>query len=381
MRIHEDVRMLLQDCINIRQDLHRIPETGFEEYKTSEYVWNKLKQYSPDSMQKLAGTGIKAVYYAKNPSETIAFRADMDGLDNEELSDVPYKSEHPGKMHGCGHDGHMTLLLLLAQIIHKFRDNLSVNVVLLFQPAEEGKGGAIRMIEDGVLADPGVDRIYGMHLWPDVPKGNFGVRWGPMMAKTCEFDLTVHGLSAHGASPQMGVDAVVAAASLITLLQTAITRNVDPHQDTLLTIGKIKGGTARNIIADEVVMNATLRVFSQQVYDHLMKRIHSMTEGLAVATGANFSISELMHYPCVDNPRYMVEDFYRYMDKEDVILIDPSLGAEDFSCYQEKIPGLFLFLGAGGGRNIAPLHNNRFDFDEDALLYGVELYRRILNLN
>lgn len=386
MQIHEEVRALLQDCISIRQELHRIPETGFEEYKTSEFIWKDLLKCSPDSIQKLAGTGIKAVYYAKNSSspakdtETIAFRADMDGLDNEEAGDSPYKSIHRGKMHGCGHDGHMTMLLLLAKLIHKFRTALSVNVVLLFQPAEEGKGGAIRMIGEGALEDPVVDRIYGMHLWPDVPKGKFGVRWGPMMAKTCEFDLTVHGLSAHGASPQMGVDAVVAAASLITLLQTAITRNVDPHQDKLLTIGKIKGGTARNIIADEVVMNATLRVFSQQVYDQLMKRINSMTEGLAVATGASFTISELMHYPCVDNPRHMVEEFYSYVDKDDVILVEPSLGAEDYSCYQEKIPGLFLFLGAGGGKNTASLHNNLFDFDEDALLYGVELYRRMLNL-
>jgi amidohydrolase len=284
------------------------------------------------------------------------------------------------KMHACGHDGHTTLLLLLALLIHNSRDKLKVNVVFLFQPAEEGRGGAEVMITDGALKNPDVDRIYGMHLWPDVPKGKIGVRWGPMMAKTCGFDIIVHGLSSHGASPQNGVDAVVASALLITMLQTAITRNVDPHSGAVLTIGKIEGGMAHNIIADKVVMKATLRVFSQHTYDQLMQRIRAMTDGVAVATGAKFEIEEHQHYPCVDNPRYLVEDFYQYIDMSDTVIADPVMASEDFSYYQQQIPGLFMFLGAGGGKNIAPLHNGGFDFDEDALLFGVEIYRRMLGL-
>ena len=206
------------------------------------------------------------------------------------------------------------------------------------------------------------------------------MRWGPLMATACEFDIKIRGRSAHGASPQQGIDAVVVAGSFITLLQTAISRDVDPHKDALLTIGKISGGVARNIIADEVTMNATLRVFEQQVYDRLMKRIYSMADGLAVATGAKFEIAELMHYPCVENPRYLVEDFYQHLDGDDIVLCDAVLAAEDFSCYQQEIPGLFFFLGVNGGKNHAPLHNGDFDFDEDALLYGVEVYRRLLNL-
>ena len=378
MQIHKDVEGIFNDCQEIRHSLHRIPELGFEEFKTNKFILSVLERYPPDSVEVLAVTDIKAVYYAKGSAKTIAFRADIDALKTDEVNDVPYKSRHEGKMHACGHDGHATILLLLAQLIHKNREKLVVNVVLLFQPAEEGRGGAYRMIADGALKNPDVDRIYGMHLWPEVPKGKIGIRWGLMMAKTCEFDMTVRGISSHGASPQHGVDAVVASALLITALQTAITRNVDPHSGAVLTIGKINGGVARNVIADKVVMNATLRVFSQQAYDLLMGRISAMMDGIAVATGAEFEIFENLTFPCVDNPRHLVEDFYNYIDMSDVVLVDPVMAAEDFSCYQQEVPGIFMFLGAGGGKNSAPLHNEHFDFDEDALLYGVEVYRRLV---
>ena len=209
------------------------------------------------------------------------------------------------------------------------------------------------MIQEGALENPHVDRIYGMHVWPTVTAGKVGVRWGPMMAQTCEFDMLVHGKSAHGASPQMGVDAIVCAAELITVLQTAITRNVDPHQDVLLTIGKIQGGVAHNVIADEVKLSGTLRVFSPAVYEQLRQRVGSMVQGLSMATGAKFEFKELMHYPCVNNPRPLVEDFYTYLDSmEDVELVEPVMAAEDFAYYQQSIPGLFVFLGIQGGKRM-----------------------------
>ena len=380
MQLHPEIAALAEICSDIRQNLHRIPEPGFEEHDTHAYIQDFLRRYPPDSVQTLSKTGIKAVYYTKGATETIAFRADMDGLSIRERSDAPYQSVNEGRMHACGHDGHMTILLLLARLLHGRRGALRHHVVLLFQPAEEGKCGARQMVRDGALTDPKVDRIYGMHLWPSFPKGKIGVRWGPMMAKASEFDIIARGVSSHGASPQMGVDAIVAAATLITMLQTAITRNIDPLSGALLTIGKINGGVTRNIIADEVVMSGTLRVFSDSVYDQLMRRIRAMTNGVAEATSAEFTITELEHYPCVDNPREMVEDFYRYVDMSHIILADPVLIAEDFSCYQLEIPGLFLLLGIGGGKNKAPLHNPLFDFDEDALLTGLEVYRRLLGL-
>lgn len=380
MELSREVASLLTDAVTVRRYLHRIPETAFEERKTRAFVLGELKKCSPDRITLLSDTGLKAVWYAKNPKMTIAFRADMDALNLVELNETDYVSTYPGKMHGCGHDGHMTMLLLIAKLLDRHHDELENNVVLIFQPAEEGKGGARVMIDAGALKNPDVDRIYGMHLWPSVPKGKIGVRWGAMMAQSCEFDVIAHGRSAHGASPQDGVDAVVAAAEFISIVQSAITRSVDPHQDALLTIGSIKGGVARNVIADLVEMNATLRVMSPKVYDQLLTRLHSMADGVALATGAKFEINEIMQYPCVDNPRWLVEDFYTHMDMSDIVLIEPAMASEDFACYQQQVPGLFLFLGIGGGKNSHPLHSGLFDFDEDALLMGVEVYRRLAGI-
>ncbi|MEG1525292.1 MAG: M20 family metallopeptidase [Clostridia bacterium] len=380
MELHPEVMALLNHCIKLRRDLHRIPEAGFEEYETQSYLVAELMKLGANRVEKIAQTGVKAVFYTEHPESTIAFRADIDGLKTAECNEVAYASRHEGRMHACGHDGHMTMVLLLARLISTHRDALKHNVVLLFQPGEEGLGGARHMIKGGALNNPDVDRIYGMHVWPSVERGKIGVRWGAMMAQTLEFDMIVHGKSAHGASPQLGVDAVVAAAQLITFLQAVITRNVDPHQDALLTIGRICGGTARNIIADEVTLNGTLRVFNAEVYKQMDMHIRSMLSGLEMATGTKIDLLPLMSYPCVDNPRPLVEEFYQHVNMDDVILVDQVMAAEDFACYQEQVPGLFLFLGIQGGKNNQPLHNCRFDFDEELLLTGVEVYQRLLGL-
>jgi amidohydrolase len=374
-----EVSGLLDACVRTRRELHAIPEVGFELYKTQAYILERLYACRPDYLRKIALTGVKAVFYAKEPKSTIAFRADMDALAQTETNEASWRSQNPGCMHGCGHDGHMTILLLLAELIARHRDELQHNVVLLFQPGEEGWAGAKRMIEEGALSNPAVDRIYGLHLWPTVPSGKFGVRWGPMMAQTSDFSITVHGKSAHASTPQMGVDAIVVAAELITMLQTVITRDVDPHQDALLTLGKIDGGTSHNIIADKVVMKGTLRTFGDGLYRDLAKRMGSLMSGLQTATGATFEISHLAQYPCVSNPRPLVEEFYTYLDSmDDVSLVEPVMAAEDFAEYQRKVPGLFFFLGIGGGRGGKPLHSCDFDFDEENLLNGLEIYKRIL---
>ena len=380
MQLHPSVAALSEKCRELRRSLHQIPETGFDLYQTSAFLRQQLQALNPDRLDSFAGTGLRAVFLAENAEETIAFRADMDGLALPEENDFPYASCRSGFMHGCGHDGHMTILLLLAELLSRHRSALKHNVVLLFQPGEEGYGGAKRMIAEGALENPHVDRIYGLHLWPTVPKGKIGVRWGMMMASTTEFDIIIHGRSAHGASPQMGIDAVVVAAELISMLQTAITRNLDPHEDALLTIGRISGGTARNVIADRVELNCTLRVASDAVYARLRESIHHMVDGLALATGARFQMIKHMQYPCVDNPRPMVEDFYTHFDMSDMYLVEPVMAAEDFACYQTERPGLFFFLGTGDEAHKEPLHSSRFDFDEDVLLLGVEAMARVAGL-
>ncbi len=379
MQISEQILNMKDDCVKIRRELHRIPEIGFDLHKTHEYIKPLIEQCKPDELITLAETGFKAVFYAQGAQRTIAFRADMDGMKNTEENRFRFRSRTRGVMHGCGHDGHMTILLMLAKWVSQNREKLKCNVVLLFQPGEEGWAGARRMINEGALVNPKVDRIYGLHLWPTVPKGKIGIRWENLMAQTSDFVIKIHGKSAHASTPQMGVDAIVVAAELITMIQSVITRDVDPHQDALLTLGKINGGTAHNVIAEEVTMSGTLRVFSNELYDRLMTQIISLLKGLELATGAGISMETVVHYPYVANPREMVEKFYSVLDSmDDVVLVEPVMAAEDFAEYQQEIDGMFMFLGINGGRGGAPLHSSRFDFDEDALLVGAEAFKRIL---
>lgn len=379
MQISDQILSMKDECVKIRRELHRIPEIGFELHKTHEYIRPILEECHPDELITLAETGFKAVFYAEGAERTIAFRADMDGMRNTEENRFRFRSRNRGVMHGCGHDGHMTILLLLAKWISRSRERLKCNVVLLFQPGEEGWAGARRMINEGALVNPKVDRIYGLHLWPTVPKGKIGIRWENLMAQTSDFVIKIHGKSAHASTPQMGVDAIVVAAELITMVQSIITRDVDPHQDALLTLGKIEGGTAHNVIAEEVTMSGTLRVFSNELFDRLMKQINALLQGLELATGASIKFETMVHYPYVANPRAMVEKFYTVIDSmDDVMLVEPVMAAEDFAEYQQEVEGMFMFLGINGGRGGAPLHSSRFDFDEDALLVGAEAFKRIL---
>lgn len=379
MHLSKQIESMYDDAVRIRQDLHRIPEIGFQLRDTQAYVLRELRQCSPDRIETPAVCGVKAVFFARDAETTIAFRADMDGIHNDEANNVPYCSQHPGNMHGCGHDGHMAILLLFARWIAKNRAHIHCNIVLLFQPGEEGWAGARRMIDDGALENPKVDRIYGLHLWPTVPKGKIGVRWDYLMAQTSDFDITVHGKSAHASTPQMGIDAIVVAAELVTMVQTVITRDVDPHQDALLTLGKIQGGTSHNVIAEEVTISGTLRVFSNELYHTLSHKIAALMQGLETATGAQIDMDRKVRYPSVRNPRELVEQFYTVLDSmDDTVLVEPVMAAEDFAEYQQEIPGLFFFLGVQEPTGTAPLHSSHFNFDERVLLTGVETFKRIL---
>ena len=380
MQLSPAVMTMKEECARVRRDLHRIPETAFEEHETQAYVLDYLARCKPDVLSTLAGTGVKAVYYAKDAKETIAFRADMDGLPIEEWTELPFQSAHPGKMHACGHDGHMTVALLLAALVAANREKLRANVVLLFQPGEEGAGGAKRMIEDGALHDPRVDRIYALHVFPDLRAGQLGIRRGTFMAQSCGFDLAVHGKSAHGASPDKGIDAVVAAAELITMLQTVVSRSTSPDEPVVLTIGKIHGGEARNIICDKVVMSGTLRTFSTTMREQIMERIGKILAGFEVATGVTTEFKEVQLYYSVENPVDMTEEFQLLM-KSDLTPMSHLMLGEDFSFYQQEIPGLFFFVGVGEYSGFPPLHSPHFNFNEEALLYGLEAYCRMLGIS
>ena len=381
MKLHPSVAELLPLVTRLRRDLHRIPETGYEEFETQKYIMAYLSGLSPDYLAPIASTGVKAVFYCGVPDAmTTGFRADIDGLALCEENDLEFVSTHPGRMHACGHDGHTATLLTFATLVAQNRDRLKENVVLLFQPAEEHIGGAKRVIAEGGLENPRVDRIFGLHVWPDVPFGTIGVKEGPLMAQTCEFDIVVHGKSAHGASPHKGVDAIVAAAEIITALQTIVTRSVDPYEKALLTVGKIEGGVARNIIADKVVMNGTVRSFKNDVHERIKSRINDILSGMEKVCQVKCDFSEMMHYPVLSNPRELTDLVLSLTEHEGVMIMDEILAAEDFAFYQQQIPGMFFFVGIGKPDHKMRLHSPVFNFDESALLNGVEVYRRIVGL-
>ena len=360
-----------------RRALHRIPEVGYNEKKTQAYIMDQLMKLQPDDLRVFAETGVRAVFRGNGSGRVIAFRSDIDALPVAEQTGVCFASEHHGFMHACGHDGHMGNLLVFAEIISKLRERLIDDVVLLFQPAEETIGGAKRMIDEGALEDPHVDVVYGMHLMPDVPKGKIACCEGPIMAQTCEMDFVIHGRSAHGATPHLGVDAITAMAHLLTLFQTTVARCVDPCQQALITIGKVQAGTQRNILANEARMEGIVRTFSNQVYDALEQRIRNDIKGIEAAFGVEIEFIKRVFYPCVENDHAEFERV-RSAAGERFIPAKPRMTAEDFSYYQLSVPGVFAFCGCMDEAHTSPLHASTFDFDEAALIPALELFTNLV---
>lgn len=356
-----------------RRALHRIPEVGYTEEKTHAYLMEQLTALHPDDLRTFARTGIRAVFRGNGTGRVVAFRADIDALPVTEATGCAFASEHPGYMHACGHDGHMANLLTFAKWLADHRDKLADDAVLLFQPAEETVGGAKPMIDEGALKNPDVDVIYGMHVMPDVLKGKIAACAGPIMAQTSEIDFVITGKAAHGATPHLGSDAVTAAAHLITLLQTTVARMVDPGQPAVLTIGKIQGGTQRNILAERVEMEGIIRTFSNEVYDALEARVQTDLRAVETAFDVKCEMIKRVYYPCVDNDPAEFERVKAVLGDR-FLQAKPKTTAEDFSFYQLYVPGVFVFCGTMDEEHTAPLHANNFDFDETALLPGLALF-------
>ncbi|MBR2942751.1 MAG: amidohydrolase [Clostridia bacterium] len=360
-----------------RRALHRIPELGFSEHKTHAYLMQQLEMLSPDEVRVFAGTGIRALFKGTDEGRTIAFRSDMDALPVKEETNCAFASEHEGFMHACGHDGHMATLLTFAKWLSDHRGQYKENVVLIFQPAEETTGGAKPMVEEGALENPHVDAVYGMHLMPDIPKGKVAVCAGPLMAQTCELDIIIHGKSAHGATPHLGCDAITAMGHLITLLQTSVARRVDPCQQALVTIGRVQAGDQRNIIANKAVMEGIVRTYSNEVYAGLENCIRDDLRAIEAAFGVRTELIKRVFYPCVNNDEEETARVIRVLGDK-YMPAKPKMTAEDFSYYQLKVPGVFVFCGVMDEAHTSPLHASTFDFDESALLNGLALFAGLL---
>ncbi len=377
MELSARVSALLPCVTAHRRALHQIPEEGHQEHMTQAYLLEALRALSPDEVSPCGGTGVRAVFYGNGKGRAVAFRADMDALHIKEETGRAFSSRNAGMMHACGHDGHMAGLLGLATLLASRRGELRDDVVLLFQPAEETDGGAKRMIDEGALENPHVEAVYGMHMMPDIPLGRIGTCEGPLMAQTCEMDLIVEGRGAHGAMPHLGVDAVAAAGHLITLLQTTVARRIDPCQQALITIGRVRAGERRNVLADRAVLEGIVRTFSNAVYDQLRGYILADLRAVEEAFGVRCTFRSNVYYPCVENDPEETRRVTGILG-ERFVPQKPRMIAEDFSYYQLERPGVFVFCGCMDEARQSPLHSCTFDFDERAILYGLELFSRLI---
>ncbi len=363
-----------------RRDLHKIPEIGYNEYKTQQYIIAALEKYSAFKTEKCAGTGVKAVCMLNPEYTTIGFRADMDALEICETNDVEYKSRHQGYMHACGHDGHMAMLLGLAAYINDNIDKLMYNIVLIFQPAEESYGGAKSMIDAGALSDPKIDVMYGYHLMPSLPIGKIGYRCGALMAQASEFDVEFVGKSAHGAMPDQGADALAAACQFVTNTQGIVSRCVDPYQQCVITYGSISGGALRNVICDNCLIKGTMRTFSDATYDMAKQKIINAAQASAEMYGCKANYTEKVVYPFVNNPQKETEEIAHLLG-DMAVKVQPMMIAEDFSFYQRCVPAVFMFLGCLDDKLPRKLHSDNFNFDDNVLALGLEIYTKIIKIH
>ncbi|MGM0411179.1 MAG: M20 metallopeptidase family protein [Bacillota bacterium] len=369
-----------EEVIKIRRDLHKHPEVGFDLQRTANKVANILEKLDFKVERNIAKSGVVGLLKGDNDGPTVALRADMDALPMKEENDFDFASVEEEKMHACGHDGHTAILLGVAMVLSEIKDEINGNVKLIFQPAEEGPGGADPMIKEGVLENPKVDAIFGLHIWLEIDAGKVGVKNGPLFASIDEVDIDIKGDSAHGASPHQGVDAVVVAADLIKSLQSIISRKVDPIDSAVITIGKIEGGFVRNVIADNVRLEATIRSLNPEVRKLLEEEIKKKVKNICLANDADYEIDYRNLYPPLQNNKEMnslvKNNAIDVVGKEKVIDVkEPTMGGEDYAYFLKEVPGTFFLLG---GRNekkgiTAPHHNSYFNFDEDIMVDGIEI--------
>ncbi|MBW4570209.1 MAG: amidohydrolase [Tolypothrix carrinoi HA7290-LM1] len=384
-RVRLDIRSLQPQLVEWRRRLHQQPELGFQEKLTAEFVSQKLQEWGIEHETGIAQTGIVATIKGGkiDSGKVLAIRADMDALPIQELNEVPYKSQHDGVMHACGHDGHTAIALGTAYYLQSNRQNFAGHIKIIFQPAEEGPGGAKPMIEAGVLKNPDVDAIIGLHLWNNLPLGTVGVRAGALMAAVECFKCTILGKGGHGAMPHQTIDSIVVAAQIVNALQTIVSRNVDPIDSAVVTVGELHAGTKLNIIPDTARMSGTIRYFKPDLKGFFQKRIEQIIAGVCQSHGASYDLEYWELYPPTINDAGMAE-FVRSQAEQvietplGVVPECQTMGGEDMSYFLQAVPGCYFFLGsANPAKDLAyPHHHPRFDFDETALPMGVEIFVR-----
>lgn len=358
-----------------RRDLHQIPEVGLKEEKTAAYIRQELKNMGYH-YETIIETGTY-VFIDYGQSDTIAFRSDIDALEINEKNDVDFKSQHPGVMHACGHDGHMSALLGLAKRLKESQDTFSHNILLIFQPAEESPGAARFIVESGIFQKYHVKAIFGMHLMPMIEEGVIACKEGPLMAMCGELDVKIKGKGSHAGLPQNGIDSILIASQAIQQYQSLVSRQISPFEPVVLNIGKIMGGTARNSVASETILHGTIRCYSEEMFQILNDKIQKIHDGLMNTYGCDIEWSCPPLYPPVINDKKLYESFKEVVQGTYIELKEPLMLAEDFSFYQKEIPGVFFFLGTKSHQYHSGLHTETFNFNEDILLKAVDLFYQL----
>ena len=376
MRIYtqeERLALMIED----RRALHRIPEHAYDLFKTRAYLRERLAALHPDVLES-CDDGIKVVFRAaKSDAGAIALRADMDALQLPEKNEHDFVSEHPGMMHACGHDGHMAAMLMVARIIAGRRDALRRDAVLLFQPAEESLGGAKRMIDAGAMENPKISEIYGMHIMPSMPMGSIGCRAGAMMAAVDTLEIEIEGRSAHGATPQLGNDAIMAMAHFIVSAQATLTRRIGPLEPVVFTVAGVESGKVYNIISERASIKGNLRTYSPEVSRRALAVIGDALKAADTLYNTRSTVKVIQSYPPVINDDFCVSRVCSCAG-EGYQIIEPAAISEDFSEFELCAPGAYFFCGSADENHTELLHSDRFDFDESALLKGVDLFEKLV---
>ena len=383
MTVIKEIKLLHDEMTEWRRDIHQHPELKFEENRTSDLVAAKLEEFGIEIHRGLAKTGVVGtIRNGEGPS--IGLRADMDALPLEEKNTFKHASSNPGKMHACGHDGHTAMLLGAAKHLAASK-NFKGTVNLIFQPAEEGGGGGELMIKEGLFEMFPVDSVYGLHNWPGMPAGTFGVGSGPIMAAADMFDLTINGRGGHAAFPDQCIDPIVVASQVVSALQTITSRNTHPVDSVVISVTQIHAGDAYNVIPDSVRMHGTVRTFQTETRDKIPSSMLRVAEGVCAAYGTTCELNYMSGYPTTINSVPETEISAKAVVDllgEDKIILNPtpSMGAEDFSYMLEARPGCYVWLGIGPGKGEAGcmLHSSRYDFNDDVLPTGASYWMKLV---
>ncbi|MCL2344909.1 MAG: M20 family metallopeptidase [Desulfobulbus sp.] len=374
----------LAELTALRRDIHAHPELALNEHRTADRVAGELARYGLEVHRGIGRTGVVGVLKAGASPRMIGLRADMDALPLAELNELPYRSQHAGKMHACGHDGHTAMLLGAARYLAAHPD-FAGTVVFIFQPAEESEGGAALMIEDGLFARFPVESVFGLHNWPGIAAGEMAVMPGPVMAGSNGFEITLRGHGCHAAMPHQGVDAIVAGAQLVQALQTVVSRNLNPCEAAVVSITQFHAGDAWNVIPEEVVLRGTIRTFKAEAQALVERAIERLCHGVAAANGVQIDVHFRRRYPPTvnspDETRFCQDVAAAVLGRERVRSGEPpSMGAEDFAYMLREKPGCYVWLGNGPGSGGCTLHNPHYDFNDDILPLGVNYWVRLVQM-